>query len=96
MLPPNSYLLPCKCKAREAAQEAVSTGNSRCEPKGAEEMAKDTGPSLKHAFIRCLYHGKARGWSSPLSTVVELMQQPVSQKRAVLVDEQVLAAIDAH
>lgn len=35
-------------------------------------------------------------WVSPLSTVVELMQQPVGQERAVLVDKQVLAAIDAH
>lgn len=35
-------------------------------------------------------------WTSPLSTVVELMQQPVSQKCAVLIDEQVFAAIDAH
>lgn len=35
-------------------------------------------------------------WASPLSTVVELVQQAVSQQRAVLVDEQVLAAVDAH
>lgn len=34
--------------------------------------------------------------ASPLSTVVELVQQAVGQQRAVLVDEQVLAAIDAH
>lgn len=33
--------------------------------------------------------------TSPLSTVVELMEQPVSQKCAVFVDKQVLAAIDA-
>lgn len=34
--------------------------------------------------------------ASPLGAVVELVQQAVSQQRAVLVDEQVLAAVDAH
>lgn len=34
--------------------------------------------------------------ASPLSAVVELVQQAVGQQRAVLVDEQVLAAINAH
>lgn len=48
LVPPNSYLLPCKCKPREAAQEAVSAGNSRCKPKGAEETAKDI-PGSRHS-----------------------------------------------
>lgn len=47
-----------------------------------------------------LEHLPCRSWgrvqASPFSAVVELVEQTVSQQRAVLIDEQILAPIDAH
>lgn len=70
-------------------------------PTAAEEMAAEMAfcrPKAGADPCKVISAGELQqgSWVSPLSTVVELMQQSVGQERAVLIDKQVLAAIDAH